>query len=468
MGKEPDSHVHANRAVLPWGFDPRVMLRPRRKSRPQGVFMLSKSGLSLQMAVAGLTVGAVCLTALGATPQAFGQSRKEAAGVPASDPESRFRATFGLDASIEARGRAAADNAGRELTYGVPLTRPEEAELRTRQSMIQGDSKKIEERLGGRHSARFGGLYMDNRTGRLIVNVVGDPERARQEISSETAHPGRLEVAAVANSYASLLAIQEQIRARQPRYFAEGTYITSSAPDPWTNRVIVGVAGDVDAASDRLAEDFPRGAFEVRGGGGGAEDHGVTGNWGTPYMGGLQITNDQTKGGCTTGFSAYRNTVPTTYFMLTAGHCGTQNDLFRQGGTGSTPMGRISLGAYVAQGDAARITIPAGTQSKFIRETSNSIRGIGSEQPKASDREGDAVCMVGMTSTVTRCGEIRNTSYDLYRCDQDPDGERCASFTVLRQASYGTNDGDSGGPVCTPITFSDDVAAGINKGTDDF
>jgi hypothetical protein len=217
------------------------------------------------------------------------------------------------------------------------------------------------------------------------------------------------------------------------------------------NYVHVTVSSNVQDAQDAFDKRYGNGAtlaeegrVEFTGGATNIQDS-------APFRGGQHIRNiDKNNYGCTSGFIGYRNTVPTTYFVLTAGHCGAQNHIIYQV---NRSLGRVNLRAAGENSvaDAARLLftpIVNGVEQRSNQWRVTNSSGyrydhVGYEQSSVSDQEGQAVCHTGITTGYT-CGILDNRDYAYSGTDVFG---VYSSFPHGRVASYDCNPGDSGGPV---------------------
>jgi streptogrisin C len=170
----------------------------------------------------------------------------------------------------------------------------------------------------------------------------------------------------------------------------------------------------------------------------------------TPYRAGIQIYHGT--GICTSGFIVKKNGT-SNYYMLTAGHCGPTGYAWFHD---EVQVGVASFRAYANLGNAdAELISRAGTtgHKNWIYVLSTEMaRTVDTVEGHDADTVGDSVCQSGVT-TGFWCGTIVNVDLDGI-----PDDNGIITNN-LREATYASNPGDSGGPL-----FYGHVAKGVLKG----
>jgi len=157
---------------------------------------------------------------------------------------------------------------------------------------------------------------------------------------------------------------------------------------------------------------------------------------------------DSTDGySCTSGFVAYRNGTPTSYFVLSAAHCGPVNSAWAQAGV--VAMGQVDR-VDLTIADTLRIPIPVTTKSNKVTINYSSYLGQGtyrsitSAQGQAADVVGQTQCSSGQNTTSLQCGPLIATSVD-YSWTTHYGSH--AAYYYGREVDFDCNPGDSGGSV---------------------
>ncbi|MDN4601494.1 S1 family peptidase [Paenibacillus sp. F6_3S_P_1C] len=168
-----------------------------------------------------------------------------------------------------------------------------------------------------------------------------------------------------------------------------------------------------------------------------------------PLQAGINITNTNTGGGCTIGFLAKARTTSSN-FVITAGHCGTAGNSFKQG---SNSIG--TMGARYNSGNVDAATIGLSSLSYSNDLYTSASRGGYFDLVQGTNNEfvGEMTCLSG-ASTATNpvsCGVLKSKATSATF--------NGVNFTGLRTATYSTVPGDSGGPV-----YYSTILKGINKG----
>jgi streptogrisin B len=179
----------------------------------------------------------------------------------------------------------------------ISATSPAQAAPASPPSATQTDEGAIEQQVAGL-GVRSAGTYLDPRTGRTVVEVTTSADAAKVRASGATA---RL----VAHTAAQLDSAQATLaqRARVPG--------TAWAADPVTNQVLVSVDSTVTGAN------LAKVTAAVTALGGLARLEHVAGQFKPVITGGDAIYGGAYR--CSLGFNVHSGS---TYYFLTAGHCG--------------------------------------------------------------------------------------------------------------------------------------------------
>ncbi|HEV2891025.1 MAG TPA: S1 family peptidase [Frankiaceae bacterium] len=371
----------------------------------------------------------------------------------------RFRRSSGINADPAYIARLYdADRAGvlpgASRSLGVLLTAAEQAELDQRERVLQDDAPLVREWAASKPRDAFGGVLLDHVAGgRLVVLVTSSPAAARAELAERLRHPEALDVRHVERSLASLEAVQRTLR----NVDDSRVDVRSTVIDVARNVVVVGVASDIDTARAVLPRYVPAQAVEVQQGTGGT-DSGTTARNSPPFRGGQKVTRYGSAYSCTLGFTGFTSGSITTYFVLTAGHCGSVGSFWYQptysGGYLVGDMDRNATSATTTpRADAAAMSILASERSSQIVVNYNgeTYRNIASAEPWAGDTVGERDCLAGYASNY-RCGYLLYDSLDVTT-------DAGKSFIYMREVGYASMPGDSGGP-----HFDGSRAHGIQSG----
>lgn len=424
----------------------------RFSSRTRAASRLATGLIACSVVVVGADAGARAADpASGAT----------AAPAPAATPENeeaarqrRVRTSFGFPEEVPL-GQALTPKLGQVDRYSAPFTVTEAAEIEIRTALVRLDAPVVRRVAGAFGADALGGVFVDNVAGKLVVTLAQEVDGLEAALFDAVVHPDRLEIVRVARSLAQLRAIKEAI-VDDATLAERGVVLVGVGPSERRNRVEVKVSSGLDSARQYFDNQYGVGATDVRL----AEINGLGGATNIvdspPYRAGLHLRNDGKvvmgdNPRCTSGFTGYRNSVPTTYFHIIAGHCGTQNDLF---GQIFNYFGRINPRSFNTNSlaDSARLPIPAlgsngqENRSRQVRLTTSSGFGYDTfdyRQGSTSDVEGQYVCQTGITTGYT-CGELDNRDYAYEFADLFGG---YGKFPHGRIASFDCNGGDSGGPI---------------------
>ncbi|MGD7045766.1 S1 family peptidase [Jeotgalibacillus proteolyticus] len=161
------------------------------------------------------------------------------------------------------------------------------------------------------------------------------------------------------------------------------------------------------------------------------------------YMyGGLQIANTSanstgSSGYCSNGFSLDSSD---GYFIVTAGHCTDDWSSFYQGGK---YKGSVYLTDKGGSADVGVVKLDSDRTTNSLYRYDFGDRDLTSYQLVNSDYVGQQVAKTGARTGVTT-GEIQSRSWSGYI--SDPNGDS-VYYTNLRDASYDSAGGDSGGTI---------------------
>ncbi len=342
------------------------------------------------------------------------------------------------------------------------LTKDEKHEMDERADVSQ-QRPQVSEYFTGQPTDIYAGNYLDQAAGgRLIVLVTRDRDRVDSDLKAMGIAPGRLEVRSAGSSYQRLNEVFQGIGGRRGELADDGIDVSTVAIEEALNGISVGVSGDVSNAKKQLSSDYPDVTLVVKKERGVSTD-GVL-NVNPPFRGGTGITNNSEGLGCTNGFTGYRNTVPATYYVLTAGHCGRivqPSNIFSQYTTRIGPMDVRSYGLNVPA-DAGRIRIEDATKrSNGLVLGPNNTIPITSRAAVGTGGTGDYVCIsttryVDTDGDMLNCGTILNGSFD-YKSHDDWNVQFSSSYGRL--TDLGCTSGDSGAPV-----FYANMAYGLHSG----
>lgn len=164
-----------------------------------------------------------------------------------------------------------------------------------------------------------------------------------------------------------------------------------------------------------------------------------------PLSGGSEIDNNVAGTYCTGAFIVGRGTFPSTWELLTAGHCGSVGDLITQT---VWPVGRVDANQFRSGYDSMTIPFTDTTITHRVFRDFDSANNevydqIGDVQTQDEDWVGEYMCQAGVTSTFV-CGTEAIHDETVYYPDQNQ------TLYHMREASFPSIPGDSGGPVYDP------------------
>jgi hypothetical protein len=179
-----------------------------------------------------------------------------------------------------------------------------------------------------------------------------------------------------------------------------------------------------------------------------------------PFKGGQSIESYLVQLGfvyqCTSGFVVQKGSLPTQYYVLTAGHCGggwnTTGSAWDQAGFA---MGQMTNNNYHnnTSADASLISISA-TPSNYVFADGCTTCGpdfqysMNSQQAQDADNIGDVVCLSGsgVGSRGISCGSLQAKNVTGTFSDPDVPGGQ-TTINWLRQTNIIAHPGDSGGSI---------------------
>ncbi|WP_246939348.1 S1 family peptidase [Bacillus pinisoli] len=356
-----------------------------------------------------------------------------------------FRTTFGLNNSLQKLLEVS--NLSTNHEYQIPLTEEELIDLREREKFAALYAPIIIQELRGENNnSNKGTFYKDNKNGGLlVVNLLKDNlfdneniiESLKNKIPAEAFN--KIEFNIVDYSEQQLDDIVNKIS--NDRFYLEEngvpfTFVTSNIKE---NKIQVGIFPYTTEAANFLKEIYGDDLIQV------VEEEEAVGESRTKnyyYMyGGLQIaptsTNSTgTTGYCTNGFSL---TTERGYFVVTAGHCTRGRSSFYQGGYYKGSVYSTSEGGYA---DVGVIRLDQNRTTNGIYRESYNDRQLTSYQYVNSDYVGQLVAQIGATTNVS-AGEIESRNWS---GNVETRGQKFY-YQYLRDASYYSDGGDSGGTV---------------------
>lgn len=376
-----------------------------------------------------------------------------------------FRKSLGLSADPEFVS-SLQDNPGAVLAdTGLWVTESEAKELEAR-ARLETDYEALRTAVGGR--AEFGGMYVDNERGELVLLSTSDGVGHITNLVSDVAllEPQRLRIEVVEFSLPQLLAAHNAV---ETLTLTEGA-VTSYAVSELQNRVIVTVdpvelgltSSDDPIAKEGLPSTLADGlsdpailvwAFDI------------VDTPSTTMVGGFSWNNSGTAGDkrCTLGFEISDNSVGAA--MITAGHC-LDNDPVSEPNTGDSVFftnqhigwfqGEYKLGCSTNAGtcvDAGVLEmISAATATDNVRSGAGDLDVAGTTLNYGL---GLQRCFYGWNSGPS-CGTITCSSVNY----QSAGGRWYRDMFATSNTNLG---GDSGSPVYR-ILGSSAYATGILRG----
>lgn len=398
----------------------------------------------------------------GASPVRASEALRPAGALEVHDSE--LRKKFGLSSDIDDikvlyRDADQSQRASR-AKFDMLLSPDEYNEMERRSGLgeLQGAVQSL--LASEPYGDAYGGQYIDHTGGGvMVIRMVRGGDAAS---SALTGLLGRnaFRVMPAKQSWKQLLEVAEGLRSKAADYGQAGFALTGFGPSARLGGLVVDTSGPTTALLSQLQRDFPGTTFEVR------QSQAITPGGvfeaGLPIRAGIGQLNISEGPGCTNGFTGYRNTTPTTYYVLTSGHCGrivNPNNIFGQevpdsmgtaGGYGRIgPMDKRSFALNVPA-DAGRIRLERPEyKSNHIVFGPNNTLAITTQAGWNTYNEDAVMCnsttrWMDSDGDYTQCGFITNSSYDYKYSDKwmtsfsSPYGR----LTNIKMAN-----GDSGGPV---------------------
>ncbi|HVF04287.1 MAG TPA: S1 family peptidase [Frankiaceae bacterium] len=399
-----------------------------------------------------LTAGATPAAQASRAPYAPARTKLDAAGLPPLADQMRYRAELGLpaDATVvsDLNARWASGELAHATVEGAVFTADEEAELDAREAAAREIQHAARAYFKGARAGVFGGVYIDQETGKTVVMVTRDAAEHAAALRARTNHGDRLTTRVVAFGLSDLTRVADALIATSGVSYAHA--------DELANHITIGLAQDSPAARSALlaslaAADAKMVRFITAPK---VEETGVNALNAPPLKGGQRITQPFSNGQamvhtCTSAFIAYANVrtdaaiYVTTYYMMTAGHCDDSQGLWSQYQT--YPIGRMDRTAFYSGGsDAMRIPINPADRSQYVAITATNDRHIYYRQANTEDVLTERVCMSGATTGGERCGTLMSKAISYTKNGM--------TFSGLRQATFQSNGGDSGGSVLNNST----------------
>ena len=227
---------------------------------------------------------------------------------------------------------------------------------------------------------------------------------------------------------------------------AEGIEIVSTSVELEAEKVKIGVSHKSNAIEQKIIQYFSSFPVEVIA----VEE---PKDFVSPY-GGEKIVSER-GAGCSMGYSAKGSS---SYYLVTAGHCGLENGKFLSGEdwyfksrSSSNYLGTANDYQYRGAVDAMIIRVSSSKTSNKIN-INGSSRTMTSSEGRNADNVGQIVCRVGFASGKAQCGELKSKNVS-YRING-------VQFSNLRGSSITSTSGDSGGTI-----FADYKYIGITKGS---
>jgi hypothetical protein len=366
-----------------------------------------------------------------------------------------------------------ADLGARDLAArrGIPLA---EAQQRMSwQQMAPRLAREVSTKLG----ARFGGIWIDAKSDRLKVGVVGDGAAAVRSAASGVGLAAATDPVPVTFALSDLQGhnkwLGEQIAAVNTK---DASVMLSAGIRTDLNTVVLHVpAGGLTAAQQALVDtakrrigtalkiDITQDKKRV------APMSCSANDCDPPLRGGVEITNSGWM--CTSGFTG--QDANGAFYLFTAGHCvsepETADDWTAWFPNGSSHVvGPSANSAYGLNGDAAvlKVTNPGGWKlpSATVLVTDGPNIQRNENYKVTSDGGflvGQTICVTGARTQKSNCGSIKEV-------DQTVTYTTGVTIKGLAHGTACTNPGDSGGPVFTSNTALGLIVAGYEGRCDSF
>lgn len=165
-----------------------------------------------------------------------------------------FREMFGLDAAQSLVIAASRDPGYSADNYGVPLSRPEEAEMQ-RRVQVEWDVQAAANAAS--QLSNWGGYWFDQlNRGVPVFQFVGDSNEARAQLGKLLPRGIEYRVVPVKHSLNELKKLKYDVVAAWPELRSRGVDIVSTGIDVKANRVVAGISGLTDSASSIVGARF--------------------------------------------------------------------------------------------------------------------------------------------------------------------------------------------------------------------
>lgn len=375
----------------------------------------------------------------------------------------RFRAALGFDATEATVNRAASDRtAYPDLTFGVPLSKTEAAEVLRRNQVALDIAPAIESASA---DPTWAGAWIDHRSGGVpVFQFAGDTKGKAQALESSLPPGVAYRLVSVRRSLAELEQAKASVWDEADALRSRGIEITAVGIDTAGNRLRVGVLG-VDAAVEAMPTDEFGPDLEVH-----QQDYGTadacpeTGC--LPIKAGIGITDANSSFPCTVGYLARRtDTNPDQLVAVTAGHCiklGNKTSPWKHGSSNVGVTSTKGSGVYV-HGYYNNSTADVGafrtnslsdanrrTRNLVLYSTGGTTADVIGYAAQSSQVVGTVVCRTGRTTDV-KCGNVQDTSIDEYSVvwNDSTCTTKLYNYLIKNSVEYSIDGlgGDSGAPV---------------------
>ncbi|WP_339290602.1 S1 family peptidase [Paenibacillus sp. FSL W8-0187] len=363
--------------------------------------------------------------------------------------ELKFREEFGLKTQLSEDNIILFNNDKTDDSkFGIKLTRVEEEQLSLR---IEHQLKKLPLVKNYLHTNNYENdtiVFIDQKLGGVLnVGIKNEDDKAKYESDLKQIYgdPTLINVFITKYTEQELIKINERLLTLL-NVEHNGVIITDTLINLPEQKVEVGVK-NLDLEKRKvLEEEFNSDMLLIRESSLVRDQNRSLGY--NPLQAGTSITN--ANGGlCTLGFMAKYPSTSSGY-IITAAHCGSTGNNFKQGTNNVGSMGARIYGGNV---DAAAIGISSLTYSNNLY-TNNSRGGyFDLVQNSSNEFVGEMICISGASSSnnPVSCGVLKSKSVS-YTIEG-------VNFTGLRSASYSSNPGDSGGPI-----YYSSILKGVHKG----
>ncbi|WP_084242405.1 S1 family peptidase [Planomicrobium okeanokoites] len=362
------------------------------------------------------------------------------------DEQVKFRQEYGLDFSSEKIFEV--NNQVEEQKYGIPLTEKEIEYLDEIEDFSDKHVESVLKQLRGNEAySRSGTFYRDNKNGGQFVIGIAKGSANKQDIIDRIkdkvpAHAQeKIKFLDVNYSEEDLNNTIDMIFNDKESLEEQGVYVTQASDNVKDNKVTVGIYPYTEEAALILQNRYGKNLVVVVEKAT-AETESRTTNWDKMY-GGIQWAGTAASSTGPDDYCSVGYTISNSrgYFVVTAGHCTYSRASFYQGGYYKGARYSVSEGGSA---DVGVYKMPSNRTTNGIYRYSYNDRTLLSQESVTSDYVGQSVAKVGATTNATSgVLESRNWRGDLV----SNNGTRVTHYTYLRQASYHSLGGDSGGTV---------------------